>query len=94
MPAKSTTAPATNAPSTEPVLAVTGDPDSDRLLVEDPLALVIGMLLDQQVPMEWAFRGPAKLKEQAETVKDFVSYQTDLFRPVDDEDWLKKVTRP
>jgi uncharacterized HhH-GPD family protein len=46
------------------VLAVTGDPDSDRLLVEDPLALVIGMLLDQQVPMEWAFRGPAKLKER------------------------------
>ena len=45
-------------------LAVTGDPDADRLLVEDPLALVIGMMLDQQVPMEWAFRGPARLKER------------------------------
>lgn len=59
MPSKSTTAP---APTTKPVLAVTGDPEADRLLVEDPLALVIGMLLDQQVPMEWAFRGPASLK--------------------------------
>ena len=44
-----------------PSLAVTGDPDADRLLVTDPLALVIGMLLDQQVPMEWAFKGPATL---------------------------------
>ena len=59
MPAKSTT-----APPITPNLAVTGDPEADRLLVEDPLALVIGMLLDQQVPMEWAFRGPARLKER------------------------------
>lgn len=43
---------------------ITGDADADRLLVDDPLALVIGMLLDQQVPMEWAFRGPARLKER------------------------------
>lgn len=43
---------------------ITGDPDADALLVDDPLALVIGMLLDQQVPMEWAFRGPARLKER------------------------------
>jgi len=33
-------------------IPVTGDPDADRLLVDDPLALLIGMLLDQQVPME------------------------------------------
>jgi len=37
---------------------VTGDDVADRLLVEDPLALLIGMLLDQQVPMEKAFTGP------------------------------------
>ena len=42
-------------------LAVTGDPDADRLLNTDPLALVVGMLLDQQVPMEWAFRGPSTI---------------------------------
>lgn len=45
-------------------IPVTGDPDADRLLVEDPLALLIGMLLDQQVPMEWAFRGPLTLRER------------------------------
>jgi uncharacterized HhH-GPD family protein len=42
-------------------IPITGDSDADALLAKDPLALVIGMLLDQQVPMEWAFRGPATL---------------------------------
>ncbi|MGH8868444.1 MAG: HhH-GPD-type base excision DNA repair protein [Actinomycetes bacterium] len=32
--------------------------EADALLTRDPLALVVGMLLDQQVPMEWAFTGP------------------------------------
>ena len=45
-------------------LAVTGDVDADALINSDPLALLIGMLLDQQVPMEWAFRGPATLLER------------------------------
>jgi uncharacterized HhH-GPD family protein len=45
-------------------LAVTGDDAADRLLNEDPLAVLLGMLLDQQVPMEWAFRGPAALAER------------------------------
>jgi uncharacterized HhH-GPD family protein len=45
-----------------PTFPVTGDPAADRLLVDDPLALLIGMLLDQQVPMEWAFKGPATLQ--------------------------------
>ena len=36
-------------------LYITGDPEADGLLTHDPLALLIGMLLDQQVPMEWAF---------------------------------------
>lgn len=45
-------------------LPVTGDPAADRLLVTDPLALLIGMLLDQQVSMEWAFRGPHTLAER------------------------------
>lgn len=43
-------------------LFITGDPDADRLLNADGGALLIGMLLDQQVPMEWAFMGPATLK--------------------------------
>lgn len=45
-------------------LHITGDAETDRLLSEDPLALLIGMLLDQQVPMETAFAGPAKLRER------------------------------
>jgi uncharacterized HhH-GPD family protein len=45
-------------------IPITGDPAADRLLVENPLALLIGMLLDQQVPMGWAFRGPFTLQER------------------------------
>ena len=43
---------------------ITGDDAADRLLAEDPLALLLGMLLDQQVPMEWAFQAPSVLKER------------------------------
>ena len=50
---------------TTAVLPVTGDPEADELLVTDPFALLVGMLLDQQVPMEWAFRGPATLRDAA-----------------------------
>ncbi len=42
-------------------LHITGDPAADGLLNRDGTALLIGMLLDQQVPMEWAFTGPATL---------------------------------
>ncbi|MEI8051327.1 MAG: Fe-S cluster assembly protein HesB, partial [Actinomycetes bacterium] len=42
-------------------LHLTGDADADHLLSISPLALVIGMVLDQQIPMEWAFRGPQEL---------------------------------
>ena len=42
----------------------TGDPEADRLLVTDPLALLLGMLLDQQVPMERAFKGPLTLRDR------------------------------
>jgi uncharacterized HhH-GPD family protein len=43
---------------------ITGDPDADGLLAREPLALLIGMLLDQQVPMEWAFASPARLAQR------------------------------
>lgn len=45
-------------------LHLTQDPASDELLSEDPLALLLGMMLDQQVPMEKAFRGPAVLRDR------------------------------
>lgn len=45
-------------------LFITGEPDADALLNRDANALMIGMLLDQQVPLEWAFRGPHTLRER------------------------------
>jgi len=45
-------------------LWMTGDPAADELLTNDPFALLIGMLLDQQVTMESAFAGPAKIAER------------------------------
>jgi uncharacterized HhH-GPD family protein len=43
---------------------ITGDPAADELLNTDGTALLIGMLLDQQVPMEWAFAGPSTLRKR------------------------------
>ena len=43
---------------------LTGDPAADALLAEDDLALLLGMLLDQQVTMESAFAGPAKIRDR------------------------------
>jgi uncharacterized HhH-GPD family protein len=45
-------------------LHITGDEDADHLLNTNGTALLVGMLLDQQVPMEWAFRGPATLADR------------------------------
>jgi uncharacterized HhH-GPD family protein len=46
----------------------TGDPDADRLISEDPTALLIGFCLDQQVPIEWAFQGPLRMRERLGTI--------------------------
>jgi len=46
------------------VLWLTGDPDADALLSSDPLALLIGMVLDQQIPLERAFKAPVDLRER------------------------------
>ena len=43
---------------------LSGDADADALLAGDDLALLIGMLLDQQIPMESAFAGPAKIRDR------------------------------
>ena len=45
-------------------LHITGDERADALLSSDPFALLVGMLLDQQLPMETAFAGPAKLQDR------------------------------
>ena len=50
--------------ATSAALPFTGDPAADQLLVEEPLALLIGFALDQQVTVQKAFSGPAELKRR------------------------------
>jgi len=57
-------------------LQLVQDADADALLAANPLALLIGMQLDQQIPMEVAFAGPKKLAERlgaldAATIADY-----------------------
>ena len=49
-------------------LHFTGDDEADRLLVEEPMALLIGFALDQQVPVQWAFSAPKVLLERLGTL--------------------------
>ena len=49
-----------------PTLRLAQDPEADALLARDPLALLMGMLLDQQFPLEWAFRAPWRLAQRME----------------------------
>jgi uncharacterized HhH-GPD family protein len=53
-----------------PKLHLAQDPAADKLLGSDPLALLIGMVLDQQIPLEWAFKGPHVLTERLGTELD------------------------
>jgi uncharacterized HhH-GPD family protein len=50
-------------------LHITGDPRADAVLDENPFALLAGMMLDQQYPMEHAFRGPAKMLDRFGTLE-------------------------
>ncbi|MBF6465364.1 Fe-S cluster assembly protein HesB [Nocardia beijingensis] len=45
-------------------LCLAQDAEADRLLTEDHFATLLGMLLDQQYPMEHAFRGPKKIADR------------------------------
>ena len=49
-------------------LTIAQDPTADKILSENPFALLMGMLLDQQYPMEHAFRGPAKILDRFGTL--------------------------
>jgi uncharacterized HhH-GPD family protein len=49
-------------------LYFTGDDDANRLLADEPLALLIGFALDQQVPVPVAFAGPLKIKQRLGTL--------------------------
>jgi uncharacterized HhH-GPD family protein len=52
------------APTRPDRLHFTGDDEADALLAEEPLALLIGFVLDQQVPVQKAFSGPLELKRR------------------------------
>ncbi len=49
-------------------LPFTGDDEADRLLVDEPIALLIGFELDQQVPLQKAFSGPLELRKRIGTL--------------------------
>ncbi len=49
-------------------LTIAQEPTADKILSENPFALLMGMLLDQQYPMEHAFRGPAKVLDRFGTL--------------------------
>lgn len=53
-----------------PKLHLSGEAEADELISTDPLALLIGMVLDQQVPLERAFAAPAELRRRLGTPLD------------------------
>src|SRR3954465_13993788 len=53
---------------TDMVLPIAQEPEADAVLSESPFALLIGMMLDQQFPMERAFAGPAKIRDRFGTL--------------------------
>lgn len=65
-------------------LHLTGDPEADQLLGEDNFALLTGMLLDQQIPMEVAFAGPRKIVDRVGTIDPrlIADYDPDKFAAV------------
>jgi uncharacterized HhH-GPD family protein len=62
-------------------LQLVQDPAADALLESNPFALVVGMLLDQQVPMETAFAGPKKIADRLGGVdaRQIAEYDPDRF---------------
>ncbi len=64
-----------------PKLQLAQDPAADALLGTNPLALLVGMLLDQQVPMETAFAGPKKIADRMGSfdATEIADYDPDKF---------------
>jgi uncharacterized HhH-GPD family protein len=62
-------------------LHLSQDADADALLSRDPLALLLGMLLDQQIPMEKAFKGPHVLLSRVGSLEAtaIASYEPEAF---------------
>lgn len=62
-------------------LQLVQDPVADELLESNPFALLVGMMLDQQIPMEVAFAGPQKLAERMGKLdaQEIADYDPDAF---------------
>jgi len=56
------------SPKTSPNLPYTGDPEADALISTEPMALLIGFVLDQQVSLQKAFAGPLELRNRIGTI--------------------------
>ena len=61
-------------------LHYTGNVEADALLARDPFALLVGFVLDQQVPLQMAFAGPLKLKQRLGTIEPGALAATDPAR--------------
>lgn len=59
-------------------LYFTGNDEADALLAQEPMALLIGFALDQQVPVQTAFSGPLKIKQRVGTLDPHTLATTDL----------------
>jgi len=59
-------------------LHFTGNDEADALLAQEPMALLIGFALDQQVPVQTAFSGPLKVKQRVGTLDAHTLATTDL----------------
>ena len=64
-----------------PTLKLVQDPAADALLEANPFALLVGMLLDQQIPMEVAFAGPRKIADRMGgcDAREIADYDPDAF---------------
>jgi uncharacterized HhH-GPD family protein len=71
-----------------PRLRIAQDEHADAVLSEDPFALLVGMLLDQQFPMERAFAGPAKILDR------FGTLAPDRIAAADPEEFTALCARP
>jgi uncharacterized HhH-GPD family protein len=62
-------------------LQLVQDPAADELLEHNPFALLVGMMLDQQIPMEVAFAGPKKIADRIGGVdaREIADYDPDAF---------------
>jgi uncharacterized HhH-GPD family protein len=59
-------------------LHFTADDEANALLAQEPMALLIGFALDQQVPVQTAFSGPLKIKQRVGTLDAHTLATTDL----------------